>query len=72
MACCELIQIYFLDILYPQNCLGSIAENRISGLHSLKILDLSRNNLETLPNDLFKLPHLETLLIHRNKLVRAA
>lgn len=55
--------------LYEQNALVSIAEYRLSGLHNLKVLDLSRNSLTALPNDLCKLPLLETLMIHRNKLV---
>ena len=52
-----------------QNAIINLKDIKIYTLHSLKILDVSRNNLEMLPADICKLPLLEVLHIHRNCLV---
>jgi Leucine-rich repeat (LRR) protein len=51
-----------------RNCLTDISDMRLSQLHHLNHLDLSRNQLRELPVDLCKLPVLETLIVHRNLL----
>lgn len=55
-----------LDI--SRNCLTDISEMRLSQMHHLSHLDLSRNQLTELPVDLCRLPVLETLIVHRNLL----
>jgi len=55
-----------LDI--SRNCLDDISDMRLSQLHHVNHLDLSRNQLRELPIDLCKMPVLETLIVHRNLL----
>lgn len=55
-----------LDI--SRNCIRNLDDMRLSQLHHLSHLDISRNELSELPLDMFKLPVLETFLCHRNKI----
>ena len=47
----------------------TIIPHRFFHLVKLKHLDVSRNRLEKLPDDITKCPVLERLIVHRNRLV---
>ena len=51
-----------------RSCITTIGDMQISQLYNLKSLNLSRNNLKNLPDELARLVALETLLLDRNEL----
>lgn len=52
-----------------RNHITTLNGMKLSHLQSLRILDVSRNKLGNLPDDVCRLPVLEQLYVHRNQLV---
>ena len=62
---------YFIGIEYinlSNNRIKDLNDVKFSLIRTLKVLDVSRNFIEYLPDDIINLPILENLQVHRNKL----
>lgn len=58
-----------LELDISRNFIVTLEGIEFSTLSHLKVLDISRNNIAQLPDDIVQLHALEVLMVHRNKLI---